>query len=408
MMLRVFETFSGYGSQRMALRNLGIEHEVVAISEIDKYAIKSYEAIHGKTLNLGDISKINTIDIPDHDLFTYSFPCQDISIAGKQCGLDIGSGTRSGLLWECQKVIAIKKPKYLLLENVKNLVNTRHKDNFDKWLEWLESQGYTNYWDVLNSKDYGIPQHRERVFVVSILGDHTPFCFNNGFDSQVSINDILESNNKDMITTNAYDLSTIEIGDNVKRGNIITYNATKFVKKRKYSVPILALQDVLFNAKRDRNISNNDISKKLGIKVTTVSHWFRRDNSFSIPSSDVWYDLKSLLDITTIEFDESLTTFEVVPGVYEQSNRVYDSIGLSPTLTTTLTPVIYIHSGDVIRYLTLIEYSRLMGVSDIDFNKMKKVVRTNQLRKLFGNSIVVPVLESIFKELFKERTLNDV
>lgn len=171
-MLRVFEAFAGIGTQRMALRNLGIPHEVVAISEIDKFAIKSYEAIHGPVNNLDDISKINPDTIPDHDLFTYSFPCQDISVAGKQAGLDINSGTRSGLLWECQKVIATKKPKYLLMENVKNLVGKKHKPNFDKWLDWLDSQGYTNYWQVLNAKDYGIPQNRERVFCVSILGEH--------------------------------------------------------------------------------------------------------------------------------------------------------------------------------------------------------------------------------------------
>ena len=121
MTLRVLEAFSGVGSQRMALRNLGINHEVVAIAEIDKYAIKSYEAIHGETFNLGDVSQVEIEDIPNHDLFTYSFPCQDISVAGNGLGLDEGSGTRSGLLWECQKIIAGKKPKYLLLENVKNL-----------------------------------------------------------------------------------------------------------------------------------------------------------------------------------------------------------------------------------------------------------------------------------------------
>ena len=172
-MLRVFEAFAGYGSQSIALRNLGIEHEVVAISEIDKYAIKAYEAIHGPTNNLGDICKINPNDIPDHDLFTYSFPCQDLSVAGKQAGL--GKGTRSGLLYECEKVIEAKKPKYLLLENVKNLVGKKFKTEFDKWLEYLEDLGYTNYWKVLNAKDYGVPQNREGAFVVSILGKHKPY-----------------------------------------------------------------------------------------------------------------------------------------------------------------------------------------------------------------------------------------
>lgn len=191
-MIRVFEAFSGIGTQRMALRNLGIEHEVVAIAEIDKYALKSYEAIHCDCPNLGDISKIETTDIPDHDLFTYSFPCQDISVAGKQAGLDMNGGTRSGLLWECQKVIAAKKPKYLLMENVKNLVGKKHKPNFDKWLEWLEGQGYTNYWQVLNAKDFGVPQNRERVFCVSILGDHEPYIFPEKQELTIRLKDILD------------------------------------------------------------------------------------------------------------------------------------------------------------------------------------------------------------------------
>ena len=102
------------------------------------------------------------------------------------------SGTRSGLLWECQKVIDAKKPKYLLMENVKNLVGKKHKHNFDKWLEWLESQGYTNYWQVLNAKDYGIPQNRERVFVVSILGEHKPYKFPEKQELKLRLKDVLE------------------------------------------------------------------------------------------------------------------------------------------------------------------------------------------------------------------------
>ena len=145
--LRVFEAFSGYGSQSMALRNIGVDYEVVAISEIDKYAIQAYEAIHGKVNNLGNISKIEVKDIPDHDLLTYSFPCTDISIAGLKKGLEEGK-TRSGLLWECKKIIENKKPKYLLMENVKNLLSKKFKPDFNKWCEWLEKQGYKNYYKV--------------------------------------------------------------------------------------------------------------------------------------------------------------------------------------------------------------------------------------------------------------------
>ena len=128
MKIRVFEAFAGYGSQAMALQRLAedypeFEYEVVGISEIDKYALQAYEAVHGHCPNYGDISKINWEDVPDFDLFTFSFPCQDISAAGMQRGLEEGSGTRSSLLWECKKAIEAKRPKYLLMENVKALVS---------------------------------------------------------------------------------------------------------------------------------------------------------------------------------------------------------------------------------------------------------------------------------------------
>ena len=189
--LRVFEAFAGYGSQSIALRNLEVDYEVVAISEIDKYAIKAYNALHGSTLNLGDISKIKVEDIPKHDLFTYSFPCQDISVAGKTRGIVRGK-TRSGLLYECERIIEYCKPKYLLMENVKNFVSKKFKPQFDEWLDYLESLGYTNYWKVLNAKDYGIPQNRERLFVVSILGEHKAYEFADKMPLDKCIADILE------------------------------------------------------------------------------------------------------------------------------------------------------------------------------------------------------------------------
>lgn len=191
-MIKVFEAFSGIGTQRMALRNLWIEHEVVAIAEIDKYALASYEVIHGDCPNLGDISKIEPNTIPDHDLFTYSFPCQDISVAGKQKGFEKGGKTRSGLLWECEKVIRAKRPRYLLMENVKNLVSKKFKAGFEEWLTALEEMGYTNYWQILNAKDYGIPQNRERVFCISILGEHEPYIFPEKRELTLRLKDVLE------------------------------------------------------------------------------------------------------------------------------------------------------------------------------------------------------------------------
>ena len=192
-MLKVIEWFAGIGSQHQALVNIGVPHEVVAISEIDKYACKSYEALHGRVTNLGDITKVE--DFPTADLWTYSFPCQDISVAGKLAGLE--EGTRSGLLWEIERLLLKAQlenrlPKYLLLENVKNLIGKKFKPSFDKWLEFLSGLGYTNYYQVLNAKNYGIPQNRERVFCVSILGEHKPYEFPKPIELRLKLKDMLE------------------------------------------------------------------------------------------------------------------------------------------------------------------------------------------------------------------------
>lgn len=190
-MIKVFEAFAGYGSQSMALRRLGIDFEVVGISEIDKYAIQAYMAVHGDTPNYGDISKIDWKSVPDFDFLTYSFPCTDISTAGEQKGLAEGSGTRSSLLWECRKAIEAKRPKYLLMENVKNLVSKKFTPYLKEWLRFLEGQGYSNYTKVLNAKDFGVPQNRERVFMVSILCEAS-FHFPKPFTLEKRLKDVLE------------------------------------------------------------------------------------------------------------------------------------------------------------------------------------------------------------------------
>lgn len=209
--LRVFEAFAGYGSQSLALRRVkarinaqygysnglnpdieGFDFKVVGISDIDKYAIQAYTAIHGECPNYGDISKIKWEEVPDFDLFTYSFPCTDISNAGLQKGLAEGSGTRSGLLWECEKAIETKMPKYLLMENVKALVSKKFTPDFLKWLNLLESYGYTNYFKVVNATEFNVPQNRERVFCVSILGDHRPFKFPEPVPLTTRLKDVLE------------------------------------------------------------------------------------------------------------------------------------------------------------------------------------------------------------------------
>lgn len=318
-MLRVFEAFAGYRSQSIALRNLGVEYEVVAISEIDKYAIKAGEAILGPVNNLGDICKINPSDIPDHDLFTYSFPCQDLSVAGKQAGL--GKGTRSGLLYECEKIIEAKKPKYLLLENVKNLVGKKFKPEFDKWLEYLEGLGYTNYWKVLNAKDYGVPQNRERVFVVSILGEHKPYEFPKAIPLDKCIADILED----------------EVDEK--------YYLSKKVGYIEIDLPCIV-------ASRGRNPEN--------------------------PS-------------------------DRTPGAPTEQRLEFNTKGTSNTITTVQKDNYVVEATYRIRKLTPRECFRLMGMRDDDIDKIQAAgISNTQQYKMAGNSICIPVLEAIFKNLFME------
>lgn len=197
MKIRVFEAFAGYGSQAMALERLKkdfpeFDYKVVGISEIDKHAIRAYMAVHGETPNFGDISKIDWNNVPDFDLFTYSFPCTDISSAGRQEGLKEGSGTRSSLLWECRKAIEAKKPKYLLMENVKALVSERFIPYYKKWDTYLRMLGYSNFSKVLNAVDYGVPQNRERIFMISILNAEESYFFPKAFNLETKLSDILE------------------------------------------------------------------------------------------------------------------------------------------------------------------------------------------------------------------------
>lgn len=172
--LRVFEAFAGYGSQSIALKRLkeinpDFDFVNVGYSEIEPSAITAYSELHGNVKNFGNICLIDWSKVPDFDLFTYSWPCTDVSNAGRQAGFDKGSGTRSSLLWECERAVEIKRPKYLFMENVSALIQKKFISGFHRWLNILENYGYYNNWDVLNASDFGVPQNRKRVFCISIL-----------------------------------------------------------------------------------------------------------------------------------------------------------------------------------------------------------------------------------------------
>ena len=195
-MLRVFTAFSGYDSQCLALNRIGINYDLIGWSEIDKYAIQAHNALFPQWAkrNYGDISKIDWSQVPDFDLFTYSSPCQDFSQAGLQRGGEKGSGTRSSLLWECERAIREKRPKYLLFENVKALTSKNFINVFLQWEHTLERYGYANFAQVLNAKDYGVPQNRERIFMVSILDESAHYEFPKPFPLTRRLKDVLETN----------------------------------------------------------------------------------------------------------------------------------------------------------------------------------------------------------------------
>lgn len=177
--IRLIELFAGVGSQAMAVRDLGVEFEHHRVVEFDKYAISSYNAIHGTNFPPLDITQISGADLGIEDtdkycyIMTYSFPCQDLSVAGKGEGMTKGSGTRSGLLWEVERLLNEVEhlPQVLLMENVPMVHSAEHMPDFKKWIEFLEGKGYSNWWQDLNARDFGIAQNRDRTFMVSILGE---------------------------------------------------------------------------------------------------------------------------------------------------------------------------------------------------------------------------------------------
>lgn len=190
-MLKVLELFAGIGACSKALTNLGIPHTIVDAVEVDPYAVKSFNAVNNTNFEPQDITKWDK-DI-DVDLIMHGSPCQDFSSAGLQAGGDKDSGTRSSLMYETLRIVEKLKPKYVIWENVKNLLSKKHIHNFENYIRQMELLGYNSTYKVLNAKDYGVPQNRERVFTVSIRKDLPyDFHFPAPFPLTKRLKDILE------------------------------------------------------------------------------------------------------------------------------------------------------------------------------------------------------------------------
>ena len=374
--IKVIELFAGVGSQAMALRNIGIDYEVIGISEIDKFAYKSYEAIHGKVKNFGDITKIDKL--PYCDLLTYSFPCQDLSVAGHQKG--ISKDTRSGLLLEVERLLLKAKengtlPKYLLLENVKNLVGKKFIKDFERWLSFLNSLGYYSNWEVLNAKDYGIPQNRERVFVVSSL-ENMHYKFPKQVELKSKMKDLLEEKVDDK-----YYLSEkyLKCFSDMKNRNGFTRGERFNPRKLEECNTAFAIT----TRAGQRSTDNFIIQKGHGFNKGGI-----KENIVPALTKSSWQENNFVVNIN--------------PSGKGMNGNVYRT-NLSPALTTNKGEGIKIlQNNDYrIRKLTPLECWRLMVFRDVDYYAAKSVgISDAQLYKQAGNSIAVTVLEAIFRNLF--------
>lgn len=177
-MINVLSLFSGIGAFESALEHINEPYNIINFCEIDKYAPLCYSKMHNVDINknLGDITKIDLSIIDEYeniDLLTHGSPCQDFSVSGKGRGGDENSGTRSSLMWYSIKIIDKIRPKVVIWENVKNVLSSKHIHNFEKYINTMRDMGYKNTWKIVDAVNYGLPQHRERIFVVSIREDES-------------------------------------------------------------------------------------------------------------------------------------------------------------------------------------------------------------------------------------------
>ena len=417
-MLKVIELFGGIGACTEALKRIGIDFKVVDYVEIDKYAVASYNAINGTNFKCQDICSWNK-DI-EADLIMHGSPCQDFSIAGNQAGGDEGTGTRSSLMYETIRIVNKIKPKYVIWENVKNLLSKKHKHNFDKYIEILNEGGYNSYYQVLNAKDYGIPQNRERVFTISIRKDiDIGFKFPEKQELELKLKDMLEDEVDEKYYLSKTGIEYFKEQAKNRDDNLEQYDTRKIIKVA-HGYNQGSVNDLDICPTLDINFSQFwrgvILEPKLLIKNATKKGYDEAVEGDSVnlqqPNSTtrrgrVGHQVSNTLQCT----DNMGVVIEpkVIGGIGEkksnggtqwyQQDRIYDNkVALS--VSTTAIPY-YPDSQLRIRKLTPKECWRLMGFKDEEFEKAEKVNSNAQLYKQAGNSIVVDVLEKILNNLLK-------
>jgi DNA (cytosine-5)-methyltransferase 1 len=448
-MLKVRTLFSGIGSPERALKDLKIPYELVDFCEVDKYAVKSYCAVHevNPDKNLGDITKVWGRNLPYADLLVWGFPCTDISVAGKQAGIVEGE-TRSGLYYEGLRILKETKPKYSIIENVKNLTGKKFKAEFEQMLKDIEELGYNNYWQVLNAKDYGIPQNRERVFIVSIRKDidTNTFMFPKGFDNGLRLKDFLENEvdekyyisqdkvNKIINSNFIQERTMIQNGE----GNCQTLLARDYKDPKCVAIPCITPDrvekrqngrrfkedgDPMFTlTSQDRHgilqISESPMPELIGgVGEINFGKQYRQGNRiYSSEKTAMCLMAQPVGNTGGYSYLYKVAVKEATKKGYSEA-VVGDSINIqfpnsetrrgrvghevAQTLETSCNQATLTHDYRI-RKLTPKECWRLMGFKDEDFQKaVDSGVSNSQLYKQAGNSIVSNVLFYIFKNLLQ-------
>lgn len=407
--MKILELFGGIGACSKALERLGIDYEIADYVEIDKYAVKSFNAIHNTNFEPQDICTWDK-DL-EVDLIMHGSPCQDFSLAGKQAGGDKDSGTRSSLMYETIRIVKKLKPKYVIWENVKNLLSKKHRHNFDAYLETMEQLGYTNYYQVLNAKDYGIPQNRERVFTISILGNKK-YEFPVKEELKLKLKDMLE----DEVDEKYYlsdrmtqffiynEKQQKEKGNgfrfNVTDGNVIAKTITtraggrmddNFIGNKELYIKNATKKGYQEAYEGDSiNLQRPTSTTRRGRVGKEVSQTLQTSDNMGVVLKSKCRRLNSLVEKTVFEEGTVLNM-----DLYNQTTNE----NISQTLTDPCHNTQRLFDGLRIRKLTPKECWRLMGFDDEDVDKASQVNSNTQLYKQAGNSIVVNVLEAIFKNL---------
>lgn len=438
--------------------SLGKKWELVNFCEFDKYATASYCAIHNvdKSLNLGDITKVDESRLPHFTMMCGGSPCQDFSVAGKQkgsvwtckdcgeiynpltvhwserdkcpcCGSNNIEKTRSSLLVEYLRIIRSNKPSFGMYENVKNIVGKQFKDTtFKLFTNELEEYGYNVYWKVLNAKNYGIPQNRERVYLIFIKKDldNGQFKFPEPFDNGIRLKDILEdavdekfyvSEEKTQKFLKTLYINKSDEGENspkfvgnINRPDFGTGYAGGVWDTNNISPTLTTMQGggrqphiitSLVSNKGEKFEKETDVANTL--LARDYKGFGNQAMNAVIESSNGKIAIRQATKKGYIECEIGGVADLSYPESKTRRGRVQEGGNICPTLTATETSVCKIESPIRIRKLTPRECFRLMGFSDEAFNAAEKVCSNSQLYKQAGNSIVVDVLYYILVELYK-------